>query len=261
MGLFLELQILILPAASAQSQLKPQPITFKSLTATYHLSRDSQNHSLLTTEEVILADFPGTTSYYGITRSIPRSYQGRSVDINIKNVTDGAGQPVPFKTANDKTGNLVVTTGDPAIAIYGLQTFRLNYQTKDVIDINSNKNEFLLNVNGRGWGQPFEKVTANIHIPASFRANLITEPTCYLGYNNQTSKDCSLSIRKLSSETIIDSKSNGQVAAHQALIIKMDFKADTFSHDNNYWQKYWYIIISLAVLASGLLLYRKVSTV
>src|SRR6185503_13471252 len=79
------------PTAAGQALSPPASINFDSLTATYHLSRDATNRSLLTTQEVILADFPGSGNFYGITRAIPRSYEGHSVDVKVLSVSDAAG--------------------------------------------------------------------------------------------------------------------------------------------------------------------------
>src|SRR5436190_23106767 len=74
-------------------------ITFNSFAGVYHLSRDSKGLSLLTTEETILADFPASGSFYGITRDFAKNYKGRSVDIKIISVSDAGGNPVPYKTS------------------------------------------------------------------------------------------------------------------------------------------------------------------
>jgi hypothetical protein len=144
--------LLIAPSgrAFAQSLAVPIPITFNSFNAVYHLSRDAQGRSLLTTEEVILADFPAS-GYYGISRSIPQNYQNHSVAVKILSTTDAAGRQIPYKTASDGK-NLNLTVGDPDIKLYGSQTFRINYQTRDVVNINQPSDQFLLDQTAR-WGQ------------------------------------------------------------------------------------------------------------
>jgi hypothetical protein len=143
--------LLLCPVAVfAQAKATPAQIRFDSLTAIYHLSRDKKGLSLLTTEETIVADFPGNASYYGITRSIPKNYQNHSVNVKVLGVSDAAGDVIPFKTSTDTNDNIVVTTGDPSITLYGSQTIKIRYQTSGVVNLKNKSDEFLLNVNGRG---------------------------------------------------------------------------------------------------------------
>jgi hypothetical protein len=214
--------------ASAQAK-NPPAITFNSFTGIYHLSRDSRGLSLLTTEETILADFPGKGSFYGIKRAIPKNYHGRSVSVKILNVADAAGNPVPYKIATDSSGNLVITTGDPAITLYGSQTIKIRYQTSGVVNLNQKTNEFLLNVNGRGWDQNFSSVNATVYIPALFHASLESAPTCYLALNTATNSDCQINTKKSSSETVVTSQAKN-LKPHQALVLKIDFRSSTFKN-------------------------------
>jgi hypothetical protein len=247
---------------AAQAAATVQPIIFNSFTGTYHLSRDAANHSLLTTEEVILTDFPATGNYYGITRSIPLKYQGRSVKVKVNNVTDASGSPVPFKTAPDKQGNLVITTGDPGITIYGLQTFHINYQTRDVVNTSLATDQFLLDVNGRGWSQPFAQVSGTIHIPKSFVSSFIGQPSCYIGYLKTTSSDCAIQTKSDASETVITVKSLTGVAVQHTLVAKINFNTATFSVKQSFWVKSKGYIIALlaaaAVIAGWYVLARRI---
>jgi hypothetical protein len=221
---------------SAQLKNAPAQITFDSFTGIYHLSRDSRGLSFLTTEETILADFPGNGSYYGITRSIPKKYQNSSVDVKILSVSDAAGNPVPYKTKTDSTGSLVITTGDPAINLYGSQTIKIKYQTSGVINLKQKTDEFLLNVNGRGWDQPFNKVEATLYVPKVFNAKLTSEPKCYLALNNSQINNCNTVTQKKSAETVITAKSV-QLAPHQALLMKLNFAPTTFTNQHPFWNK------------------------
>lgn len=239
---------------AAQEKVAPPQITFDSFTGIYHLSRDSRGLSLLTSEETILADFPGNGSFYGITRSIPEKYQGNAVNVKVLNVTDAAGGAVPFKTKTDSNGNLVVTTGDPSINIYGSQTFKINYQTSGVINLKQNSDEFLLNVNGRGWDQGFSKVDATLYIPNSFNASLAGTPSCYVALNNTNSNNCQINTKKTSQETVITSRAE-QVAAHQALVIKAEFKTSTFTNKHAISVKKLFAV-SAGFVVAGLIIWR-----
>ncbi len=233
----------------AAQALPPKPaISFNNFNATYYLSRDAAGRSLLTTEEVILTDFPGDGNFTGITRSIPETYQGRSVEVKILSVSDAGGSPIPYKTSN-KAGNLIVTTGDPSINLYGSQTFRINYQTKGVIDINPNNNHLLLDVNGRGWEQTINQVGAVVHIPALFNASLAAKPACYIGYLNTTTPECAITSQKTAAETLVTAKSTGPLAANHTLVVNLKFKSGTFTNHKSGPNK---ILIAAAAFTFGL---------
>jgi hypothetical protein len=237
-AIFLGLVALILVhthMVGAQALVAAPQITFNSFSGTYHLSRDSAGRSLLTTEEVILADFPANGQFYGITRAIPKSYQNHSVEVKVLSITDVAGNDVPYTTSSDKNSDLVISTGDKGITIYGLQTYRISYQTRGVINLNTSQNQFLLDVNGRGWSQTIGQVSGVIHIPSSFSSNLTSKPSCYIGYLNTSSLNCSISTQKKADETIITSKALGPVAPQHALVVKVNFKLATFSAPKPFW--------------------------
>ena len=70
--------VIILTGVMASQKVQAIPtllINFNSFTGIYHLSRDSKGLSLLTSEETILADFPGGGNFTGIKREIPKKYQ------------------------------------------------------------------------------------------------------------------------------------------------------------------------------------------
>jgi hypothetical protein len=214
---------------SAQTKPSQTPIIFDSFTGIYHLDRDSRGHSLLTTEETLVADFG--SGYYGITRELPKDYQGRSVNIKILSVVDAASNPIPYKT-EEKAGNLVITTGDPAITLYGSQTIKIRYQTSGVVNLSGKLDEFLLNVNGRGWDYSISRVDATLYIPGSFRASLVGAPSCYTALDKSISTDCRINNRKINDTAVISSRA-GPLATHQALVLKMEFASSTFTDNKS----------------------------
>jgi hypothetical protein len=244
-----------LGTVSALSTKTTQPqITFDSFTGVYHLSRDNRGLSLLTTEETILADFPGEGSFYGITRSIPKNFQNHSVNIKILGVSDAAGNIVPYKTATDGSNNMVITTGDPSITLYGSQTIKIRYQTTGVINLNKNTDEFLLNINGRGWNQPFGIVNSTLHIPSSFGGDLKSEPACYTVLGTSSNSNCKVNTKKNSQETVVTA-SAGSLAAHQALVMKLQFKHATFTNKHPVSTKKLLLISAVLVFCGLVALY------
>ncbi len=230
------------------NQTNIDQINFDNFTGVYHLSRDKNGLSLLTSEEIILANFPSNNSFYGITRSIPKKYQNHSVEVKVLNITDSAGNSVPYKTKND-SDNLIITTGDPAITLYGSHTFKINYQTSGVINLSQKNDEFLLNVNGRGWDRPFNQVNATLFIPNSFNASLTSDPTCYTVLNDSKSADCEINTQKNSKDTVITSKV-GPLIAHQALVLKLEFAPSTFTNKHTNAKTYYIIAITTVAFTS-----------
>jgi hypothetical protein len=239
-----------------QVSAAPAGITFNSFNGLYNLSRDANNVSLLTSEEVIVADFPGNGNFSGITRSIPETYQGHDVEVKVLGVTDAAGSPLPYKTSPDGN-NLVVTTGDPAITLYGSQTFRISYQTTGVIDIKPSGNTFLLDINGRGWSAPFGSVSGTLILPKSLVTSLRGDPGCYIGYLKSKSGNCQVTTAKTPTDIRITAKASGAVLANNTLVITTSFKTATFQQK----KPSNYLIPALAVIllfsaGTGLLLRR-----
>jgi hypothetical protein len=239
-----------------QVSAAPAGITFNSFNGLYNLSRDANNVSLLTSEEVIVADFPGNGSFSGITRSIPETYQGHSVEVKVLGVTDAAGSPLPYKTSPDGN-NLVVTTGDSAITLYGSQTFRISYQTTGVIDVKPSGNTFLLDINGRGWSAPFGSVSGTLVLPKSLVTSLRGDPGCYIGYLKSKSDNCQVTTAKTPADIRITAKASGGLPANNTLVITTSFKTATFQQK----KPGNYLLPALAVIllfsaGTGLLLRR-----
>jgi hypothetical protein len=262
LSVLMMLGLVLAPAVKVNSQALPvrSAIKFNSFTGDYHLSRDALGRSLLTAEEVILADFPGNTRYFGITRAIPKQYQNRNVEVKVLSITDAAGNPVPYKTSSDKSGNLLIATGDPSITLYGSQTFRIRYQTRGVIDVGASGDLLLLNVNGRGWDTEFGQVSAAVHIPKDFQSSLAGKPSCYIGYLKAVTNDCAIDSQTQPSETLITSKTNGPVPPYHALVVKINFKQGTFTNKESRWerQKPWLLAaLSIFVLFSSFIYLRR----
>ncbi len=242
--------------ASAQTTNSQPAITFNSFNGNYYLSRDAENHSLLTSEEVVLADFPSTGKFTGITRIIPQFYQGNSVKIKVLSVTNSSGQDIPYKESSNRDQNLAITIGDPEVTLLGSQTFRIKYQTRNVVNLGGDKNEFLLLVNGRGWSQGFGQVNAVVHIPRSFSANLTSDPTCYIGYQDKALNNCTVETKSTAEEIQITSKSSG-LLANQSLIIKMVFKPATFINDPKAKGPKTIFVVGGAIVFLGIVMFMR----
>lgn len=229
-------------------------IDFKSFTGVYHLSRDKRGLSLLTTDETILADFPAT-GLTGIKRLIPEKFQDRSVGVKILNVTDAAGNPIPYKVQSDST-NLALIIGDPSITLSGTQTIRIKYQTSGVINLNNKANQLLLSTNGRGWESPFDSVTANLYIPKSFNSEIKGTPSCYKVIGVVKDNDCQVNTESTPTETLITTETVS-TSANQGLILKVDFNSATFTNNHSQLLRDTFIIFCLLIIINVAFAYSR----
>lgn len=253
---FVLISCLLLRQSASTAQPLPSNIRFDSFTGIYHLSRDSRGLSQLSTEETIVADFPGNGRFYGIKREIPKKYQNRSTSVKVLGVVDTAGNPVPYEISHNND-SLTVTTGDPDISLIGSQTIKIKYQTSGVINLSRAVDEFLLNVNGRGWDQPFNSVDATIYIPNSFRASIKGQPDCYTSLGESKSQDCEIKTSISADRTVITAKTKS-LAAHEALVLSIKFKPATFTNQRPFWQSYQkYLAVALIPLAAGAYFYLR----
>jgi hypothetical protein len=219
--------LVISPLTLAQIAPKNNQLVVDSFTGIYHLSKDDNGLSLLTTEETIVSNFP-SAGFYGLTRAIPQKYQNHNVEVKVLGVADAAGNPTPYKTTS-AGGNLVITTGDPSIRLYGSQTIKIRYQTSGVINLGQAQDELLLSVNGRGWDESITKVDATVFMPLRLKKTLKETPACYVSQGKKATKNCEISSRDTPEATVITSKAKF-LPAHQALVLKFDFAAKTFTN-------------------------------
>jgi len=215
----------------------PAALKIDSFNGSYFLSRDSHGLSLLTTKETIVADFDDS-GFYGLNRQIPTSFSGHTVDVKILSVSDAAGDPLPYKTTA-AGGYLNLVTGDPAVTLFGLQTFNINYQTSGVVNLHQATDEFLLDVNGRGWQGPINNVYGSLTLPSSLVASLIGQPSCYTAVNVSQSTNCQLITKRSGSNTIISAQA-ANLVANQTLVIKTIFKPATFNDYRSTVKAWWW---------------------
>jgi hypothetical protein len=141
----------------------------------------------------------------------------------------------------------------PALGIHPyaqFKTIKIRYQTTGVINLSKKTDEFLLNINGRGWDQPFSKVDSTLYVPSSFGGNLKSEPLCYVVLGTSSNGNCRLKTKKSPQETVITASASA-LAAHQALVVKLQFKPTTFTNKHAVSTKKL-LLISAALISAGM---------
>jgi uncharacterized membrane protein YgcG len=217
--------LLICPAAYAQNV---QDFTIESFQSDYYLGRNQADTSVLHTVEEIDAVFPSYDQNHGILRSIPESYQGHTVSLNVRSVTDGNGAPRPYTTYG-QNGNLVLKIGDKNQYVHGSQIYKITYDQKNVISILSDHDEFYWDVNGDQWQQLFGKVTANLHISPDLTSVLQNRKVCYVGPRGSTDQSrCQFTGPKDSGSGFVLTAQTGNLNPGETLTIVSAFNHGTF---------------------------------
>lgn len=169
--------VLLTPApALAQS---PDAFTFSSFEADYYLSRDDDGRAQLRVVERLTAEFPEHDQNKGLVRELPRYYDGHTVSLSLESVTrNGVAEPIYDEYSRGDSRVIETGTDD---YLPGQQTYEFTYSMRDVIlDVGTHQ-EFYWNTNGTGWRQPFESLTARVHLDDSVRGAYAGRIRCIAG--------------------------------------------------------------------------------
>ena len=164
--------------------------SFDSFDAAYALSQDSSKRSMLHTNETLVAEFPNFDQNRGIIREIPTDYDGHSTHITVKSVTDGNGKARSYSMGSDGDFTTITIAVPEGQYVHGKQTYVIDYTQTDVTKYfkDTNDDEFYWDVNGTGWQQSFNSVTASVTIASSLVPKLTGQNACYQGSEGSTKK-------------------------------------------------------------------------
>ena len=148
---------------------------FQSFDADYHLARNEAGNSTLRTVETIVAVFPEIDQNRGIRRAVPNVYDGHPADLQILSVTDETGASLSHDIDEGENDDFTVVTIAAKGYVHGAKTYVIEYlQTNVTLQPDdataANANEFYWDVNGTGWAQPFNEVTARVHLDEGLAA-------------------------------------------------------------------------------------------
>ena len=135
---------------------------FRSFHADYTLTRDADQHAHLDVVETAVAVFPSIDQNRGIIRAIPDYYGDVFLDTTVLSVTDENGAPLPYSGEHDG-GFTLIRIGDADVFVHGADTYVIHYTQVDTIRYfaDTDDDEFYWDVNGTGWEQPFDEVSAH----------------------------------------------------------------------------------------------------
>lgn len=240
---------------------------FADTTFDYYLEKLEDGRSKMHIDEVLTAVFPSTNQNHGIERCIPKQYNGTSIlpSPNFTVLRNDASEP--FTTYNDGDF-LCLRIGNANQYVHGKQTYSISYDVENVIlnPKNATGQELYWDVNGTGWSQNFESVTARVHLPATLHSARKGQGTnnlsCYVGAYG-TSGSIATSRCTITADTSTDTNypyvltfTAEDLKPAEGMTIDIEFEPNIFfvkGPDPNYSL---FIAIGIVALISGFLIYK-----
>jgi uncharacterized membrane protein YgcG len=250
------------PVGAAQTQIAAPALptavddfSFSSMSAEYLLGRDDEGHSTLTTTETLVAEFPDIDQNRGIRRNIPTHYRDQPTELTIESVTDETGAELDYDTEtisdDSDAGFLSVTIADDDF-VRGEQTYVIRYTQRNVILFpdDSTDEEFYWEVNGTGWAQPFDAVTATVRVAPDLVADLTGRAVCYQGGSASGTECDGLESAADGDEFVIEATAR-DLAPREGLTVAVGFTEGTFvPRDDSFTANPFPLAGLLAVLAT-----------
>ena len=169
-----------------------QDFTISNFEVNYQLQGDTETEGSLRVEETIVAEFPETDQNHGIERSLPQTYKGNNLELDIRSVTNESEQPRPYTTYK-RDDFTIIRIGDANSYVHGQQTYVISYRVSDVVTFYESHDELFWDVNGTDWAQPMDRVAATIKLTPELAKQLKPELRCYTGSFGSTDQSCSIS--------------------------------------------------------------------
>lgn len=199
---------------------------FASMDAEYLLGRDPEGHSTLGVTETLIAVFPDSDQNRGIRRALPLEYDGHPTDLDVQSVTDLDGVPRDFETETEDDFLLVTIAADDYV--HGEQSYVIRYtQTNVTLEPDDSEvQEFYWDVNGTGWAQPFDRVSAVISMDDALGEAYTGDVACYRGPDGSATPCEELRVEESAPPRIIASAAG--LGAFENLSVAVGFDAGTF---------------------------------
>ncbi len=178
----------------AHAPMGVDDFSYDSFDGEYWLVRGPGGASHLFVTETLVAKFPDADQNKGIVRWLPKADSGIAHATEIVSVTGANGAPVPWWFEEDDD-YVYVLTGDDTY-VHGPQTYVISYWMDEVVlryADTTEADEFYWDTIGTDHAQPFQRVTAKVHIAGDAAAGLLPgRAFCYTGPEGSTDR-CELS--------------------------------------------------------------------
>jgi len=218
------------PVAQAHA-LNTSNFTIQSFNADYTLGRNAERRSNMRVIETITAVFPDADQNHGIERAIPNIYDNHAVGVAISSVTDEQKRALAYSTY-ESNDNTVLRIGDASRYVHGVQSYVITYDLTDVTKRFGDHDELFWDVNGTGWQQQFQKVTATLHIDKSIASAYNHQQRCYVGKAGSKETNCTARLRQTFAPTddvTLDFATSRSLNASENLSFAVGFKSGTFA--------------------------------
>jgi uncharacterized membrane protein YgcG len=220
------------PIAAPAFPTAVDDFSFSSMNVEYLLGRDDEGHSTLTTTETFVAEFPDVDQNRGIRRNIPTHYRDQPTDLTIESVTDETGGELDYDTetiSDDSDADFLSITIADDDFVRGEQTYVIRYTQRNVILFpdDSSDEEFYWEVNGTGWAQPFDTVTATVRVAPELVADLTGRSACYQGGSTSGTECDGLESTADGDEFVIEATAR-DLAPREGLTVAVGFTEGTF---------------------------------
>ena len=210
------------PAAADTSDFE-----YSLFDADYTLTQADDGTSSVAVTETLVARFPDYDQNRGIVRALPLYYQRVALDPTVISVVDETGADVYYE---EEPGDeyLVLNLGTDDY-VYGEHTYVISYTMQNVVGTfpDQGDDEFYWDVNGTGFGQPFDRVSATVHVAPELADSLTGETACYRGALNDTTGCALTSTTDDTGATVFTADETGFDAA-QTLTVVVGFTEATF---------------------------------
>ena len=255
---------LVLLGIASPSSADVNDFSFTSFDATYDLSinKAADNRAEMWVTERLVANFPETDQNHGIRRSIPElSYDKYPGLINEIEVMDENEQAREFEiTIENGFVNLAIKPSDDSY-VHGKQVYFIKYHQSWVINNyqkTSGFDEFYWDVNGTGWLQSFDKVTATVTFDKTLSENLVTDKiACYQGA--QGSRDVCTNKEVSNTQLVFTS---GKLEAGENLTIAIPFQPNVANTTGPIiegtfpWYGFWICLVLVGLLILWAIYFR-----
>ena len=222
--------------------------SFSSLDTVFELSRDEEGAAIVTVTETFVAEFPDFDQNRGMRRSIPTTSFDQPLAPDLLSVTDENGAPRPAETDTDDGYFTITSASDDYVR--GSQTYVITYTLENVASTMTNGfDEFYWDVNGEDWRQPFDRITAAVHVDPSIETALTGDSTCYVGWNGSDHQCNIFQTTDDEGRQVFSAQTSG-IEPYEVMTLAVGFDADTFTEfDASPFASGWAIAQIIAALA------------
>ena len=215
---------IVAPLADAGRPADVNDFTFSSFHADYELTRAEDGTSRLRVVETIVAQFPDFDQNRGLMRGVPRYYQGVDTEPQYVSVTDENGNARPMEITDD--GDFITMVSRADDYLHGAQTFVITYDVRNVArhfeDVDAD--EFYWDITGDEAEQPYDEVTATLHLDPELAAAANGNAACYWGsYGEENTCD----ITRTDDQTFEAVQTN--IQPREGVSISVGFASGTFT--------------------------------